>query len=185
MKLVNEGVLAHAIWTVTVASLLAVADHNRRHSQELEKVEARVVKFAEVAAHAMYFRVPLSFSITSRRWSWRPSWWYSKRTWRSRSARGSGGPLGPIIKECKGWRRWPIGLISSVLRCNQLMMTSGIFFPEHNGSNVVLKKFASWSWTGFPKEHPSSGFSAGRKDVEIASEGALENHTELEMHIRQ
>ena len=31
----------------------------------------------------------------------------------------------------------------------------------------------------------SSGFTAGRKDVQIATEGALENHTALEVHIRQ
>ena len=36
-----------------LVSLLVVADHHRNHSQELEKVEARVVKVAEVAAHAM------------------------------------------------------------------------------------------------------------------------------------
>ena len=42
-----------------VASLLAVADHHRHHSLDLEQVEARVVKIAEVAAHAMYFRFPL------------------------------------------------------------------------------------------------------------------------------
>ena len=34
--LVHEGVFAHAIWTVPVVSLLVVADHHRRHSQESE-----------------------------------------------------------------------------------------------------------------------------------------------------
>ena len=53
------------------------------------------------------------------------------------------------------------------------------------GSNAVLKKFGNWSWTGFPEEHPSSGFTAGRKDFEIACESAFENHTALELHIRQ
>ena len=38
---------------------------------------------------------------------------------------------------------------------------------------------------GFSEEHPSSGFTAGRKDVKIASNGALDNHTALEVHIRQ
>ena len=37
---------------------------------------------------------------------------------------------------------------------------------------------------GFPEEHPSTGFTPGRKDVKIASESALENHTALKLHIR-
>ena len=35
-----------------------VADHHRHHSWESEFVEARVVKVAEVTAHAVYFQVP-------------------------------------------------------------------------------------------------------------------------------
>ena len=38
---------------------------------------------------------------------------------------------------------------------------------------------------GFPEEHPSSGFTAGRKDVKIATEGALKQHAALEMQIRK
>ena len=38
---------------------------------------------------------------------------------------------------------------------------------------------------GFPDEHPSSGFTAGRKDVKISTESALKQHTALEVHIRQ
>ena len=34
--LVHEGVLAHAIWTVSVVSLLVVADHRRHHLLEME-----------------------------------------------------------------------------------------------------------------------------------------------------
>ena len=30
---------------------------------------------------------PHSFSITSMRWSWRPSWWWARLTWRSRRSR--------------------------------------------------------------------------------------------------
>ena len=93
-----------------------------------------------------------------------------------------------------------MGPISSfVLRCNQLRLTSQIFFPEHNNSpcsrikcgaeKVELRyrtnPHANWSWTGFPEEHPSNGFTAGRKDVKIVSKGALDNHAALEVHIRQ
>ena len=44
---------------------------------------------------------------------------------------------------------------------------------------------ANWSWTGFSEEYPSSGFTGGSKDVKVASESALENHTALKLHIRQ
>ena len=118
------------------------------------------------------------------------------RCWRStRSKRNI-----RIIEEGKVCRRWIIGLIFSfVFRCNQLGLTSRIFFPEHNhcphtrikcGTEKIelghrTNPHANWSRTGFPEKHPSSGFTAGRKDVKIASEGALENHTALEVHIRQ
>ena len=36
VALVHEGVLAHAIWTVPVVSLLVVADHRRHHLLELK-----------------------------------------------------------------------------------------------------------------------------------------------------
>ena len=36
VALVCESVLDHAIWTVTVVSLLVVADHHHRHSLELD-----------------------------------------------------------------------------------------------------------------------------------------------------
>ena len=62
------------------------------------------------------------------------------------------------------------------------------------GSTAVLKKL-NWATLqtltpfglerGFPEEHPSSGFTAGRKDVKIANKGAVENHAALEVHIRQ
>ena len=39
------------------SSLILVVDHRRHHPLEFEQVEARVVKVAEVAAQAMYFRV--------------------------------------------------------------------------------------------------------------------------------
>ena len=35
-QLVHEGVLAHAIWTVSVASLLVVADHHHLRHRLLE-----------------------------------------------------------------------------------------------------------------------------------------------------
>ena len=35
-----------------------------------------------------------------------------------------------------------------------------------------------------PEEYPSSGFTAGSKDVEIAYQSALEYHTTLKLHIR-
>ena len=62
------------------------------------------------------------------------------------------------------------------------------------GSKTVLKKLnwatrhshhANSSSTGFPEEYPSSGFTADSKDVQFASESALENHTALKLHIRQ
>ena len=37
----------------------------------------------------------------------------------------------------------------------------------------------------FQRSHPSSGFTAGRKDVIIATKGVLKQHTTLEVHIRQ
>ena len=52
------GEFAHAIWTVGVVSHPVVTDHHRQYSLELEYVEARVVKVAEVTAHAMYFWLP-------------------------------------------------------------------------------------------------------------------------------
>ena len=42
VALLREDVLAHAIWTVPVASSLAVADHRRHHSFELEFAEVPV-----------------------------------------------------------------------------------------------------------------------------------------------
>ena len=59
VALVHGGVLAHAILTVSVVSLLAVAGQHRHHSLDLEYVEARVVKVAEVTAHAKNFWFPL------------------------------------------------------------------------------------------------------------------------------
>ena len=54
--LVRGDVLVHAICTVAFVFLLVVADHHhlRHHSWELEQVEARAVKVADVFAHAMY-----------------------------------------------------------------------------------------------------------------------------------
>ena len=137
-----------------------------------------------------------TFSITSRWWSWRPSrrskrfrrFWTSTRS--KRNIR--------IIKEF--WWRRKMGLISSfVLRCSQLRLTSQIFFPEHKHSprsrikcatdKVELgnrtNPHANWPWTGFPEEHPSSPFTAGYKDVKIATKCALKHQTVLEMPIRQ
>ena len=93
-----------------------------------------------------------------------------------------------------------MGPISScILRCNQLRLTSQIFFPEQPSSMFSRVKYgaekltwatwtnphACWSWTGFPEGYPSSGFTAGRKDVEITSASALQNHTALKLHVRQ
>ena len=161
------------------------------------------MKVAEVTAHAMYFQVPLFL--------------YHQQVdgaggHPGGGPGGPGGTLGPggsrrstwskrnirIIKEF--WRRRIIGIISSfILRCNQLQLTSHIFFPEHNncprarikcGAEKVelgyrTNPHANWSWTGFPEDPPGSGFTAGRKDVRIATEVALENRTALEVHIRQ
>ena len=61
------------------------------------------------------------------------------------------------------------------------------------GSNEVLKKV---NWTtgqtltpiglerSFSEEYPSSGFTAGSKDVEVAPESALKQHTALKLHMR-
>ena len=38
---------------------------------------------------------------------------------------------------------------------------------------------------GFREKYQSSGFTAGRKDVKIASESALEDHTALKLYMRQ
>ena len=55
--MVHVEVFAHAIWTVGVVSHPVVTDHHRQYSLELEYVEARVVKVAEVTAHANVFLV--------------------------------------------------------------------------------------------------------------------------------
>ena len=99
----------------------------------------------------------------------------------------SGGPLDPkrhlrIIKEF--WRRRIVGLISSFVLnpCPPSRTKCG---AEKVEPGYRTTPPANWCWTGFPEEHPSSGFTAGRKDIKIASNGALENHTALEVHIRQ
>ena len=81
----------------------------------------------------------------------------------------------------------------------RLGLASRVFLPEHNRCPLTRIKcgaekvelghrtntHATWSCTGFPEEHPSSGFTAGHKDVNIATGGALKQHTALEVHIRQ
>ena len=62
VAVVHEGILAHAIWTVTVVSRPVVADHHRHHSLELDLVEAPVMEIADVIAHAMQFRLLLYLS---------------------------------------------------------------------------------------------------------------------------
>ena len=58
------------------------------------------------------------------------------------------------------------------------MMKMLIWDTGQTGTPIGLER-------SFPEDYPSSGFTAGSKDVKIASEGALENHTALEVHIRQ
>ena len=117
---------------------------------------------------------------------------------------GPGGPGGVVrrikrnirtIKEGKLWRRWRVGLISFVLRCNSWELTSfqNTTIVHARGPKAVLKKLnwaAGQTLTPIGLERifqrcTQELDSPLAAKITIATEGALKQHSALEVHIRQ
>ena len=79
-----------------------------------------------------------------------------------------------------GWR--PESSFSEHNRCPLTRLKCGAVKVE---LGYMTNPHSNWFCTGLPDEYPRSTFAAGRKDVKLATEGALKQHTALEMHIRR